>query len=129
MLPLKYPWFWAAVGWLLVGGVVVGSLVPGPSLRGVDFVGDKWLHAASYGLLMLWFGGLYPRRRHAVIALGLFAFGCVLDALQGVTETRSFDLRDIAANGSGILIGLVLTATLLEGWCQRLERRVLAPTS
>lgn len=128
MLPLKHPWFWATVGWLLVAGVVVGSLMPGPALHAIA-VGDKLLHAGSYCLLMLWFGGLYPRRRHPWLALALFAFGCALDALQATTATRSFDLRDITANGSGILIGLVLTATLLEGWCQRLERRVLALTS
>ena len=128
MLPLKYPWFWATVGWLLVAGVVFGSLVPGPALQGVA-VGDKLLHAGSYCLLMLWFGGLYARRRQVVVALALFALGCTLEALQAATTTRSFDLRDMAANGSGILIGLVLTATLLEGWCQRFERRVLAPTS
>jgi VanZ family protein len=116
------------MGWLLVAGVVFGSLVPGPAL-GTVAVDDKLLHAASYLLLMLWFGGLYERRRHLWIALALFAFGAALDALQATTTTRSFDLRDIAANGSGILIGLVLTAWLLEGWCQRLERRVLALTS
>jgi VanZ family protein len=128
VLPLRFPWFWATIGWLLVAGVVFGSLLPGPAMRGVA-VGDKLLHAASYCLLMLWFGGLYARRRHVVIALALFAFGFALDALQATTATRSFDLRDIAANGSGILIGLALTAWRLEGWCQRLERSVLALTS
>lgn len=128
MLPLRYPRLWAAGGWLLVAGVAIGSLIPGPALRSVA-VGDKLLHTAAYCLLMLWFGGLYARRRQVVVALALFALGCTLEALQAATTTRSFDLRDMAANGSGILIGLVLTATVLEGWCQRLERRVLALTS
>ena len=57
------------------------------------------------------------------------SLGCTLEVLQATTTTRSFELRDIAANASGILVGLVLTATVLEGWCQRLERRVLALTS
>lgn len=128
VLPLKYPWFWATVGWLLVAGVMVGSLTPASALKAVS-VGDKLLHAASYCLLMLWFGGLFARRRQVVVAVALLVLGCTLEVLQATTTTRSFELRDIAANASGILVGLVLTATVLEGWCQRLERRVLALTS
>jgi hypothetical protein len=75
---------------------------------------------------MIWFSGLYRRVFHPLIAVVLLGIGAVLDLSQGLTETRSFDPRDIAANGLGILAGLVLSWWFLEGWCQRLERRLLA---
>ncbi len=125
MLAFRYPWLWVGLGWLLVAAVCAGSLIPGTTLRSVA-VSDKLLHAGSYFVLMVWFAGLYRRSFHGLIALVLFALGATLDLLQGMTATRSFDPRDIAANASGVLTGLVLSAWLLEGWVQRLERRLLA---
>ena len=125
MLPLRYPWLWLALGWLLVIGVCVGSLMPGDMLPTFS-VRDKVLHAGSYFLLMTWFAGLYGRRYHAVIAAILLGLGIALDVVQGGTATRTFDPRDIVANALGILLGLVLSLWLLGGWCQWLERRLLA---
>lgn len=126
MLPLRYPWLWRLAGWLMIAGVVVGSLMPGhaiPRMLG----DDKLLHASTYFLLMIWFAGLYPRGRHIFIALGLMGLGIALDLLQGMTTTRTFDPADLVANGAGILTAFVLSYTLLEGWCQRMEEW-LAPS-
>jgi hypothetical protein len=125
VLPLRYPLVWLALGWALVLGVIIGSLVPGQVLRDVGF-GDKVMHAGSYFLLMVWFAGLYARKAHPIIAVVLLCLGAGLDLLQGTTKTRSFDLYDIAANGLGIMAGLVLSLSLLAGWCQRLEQRLIA---
>jgi VanZ family protein len=122
---LRYPWLWLALGWALVIGVVAGTLMPAPLLRDLS-LDDKLLHAGSYCLLMIWFAGLYRRARHVIIAAILLALGAALDVLQIGTATRSFDPRDIVANALGILLGLLLSLWLLEGWCQRLERRLLA---
>jgi len=70
---------------------------------------------------------LYRRNAHPIIGVVLLLLGIALDMLQGTTKTRTFDLHDIAADAVGILIGLVLAFWLLEGWCQRLERRLAAP--
>jgi hypothetical protein len=125
VLPLRYPWIWAGLGWALVIGVVVGSLVPGNMLPSVS-VSDKFEHAGAYFLLMIWFAGLYRRQVHPMIAVALLILGTALDLLQGTTKTRTFDLHDIAADAGGILAALVISFWLLEGWCQRLERRVVA---
>jgi VanZ family protein len=122
VLPLRYPRVWAGVGWALVIGVVVGSLVPGRMIPTVS-LSDKIQHAGAYFLLMVWFAGLYGRKVHPIIAVVLLLLGIALDLLQGTTRTRSFELKDIAADALGILVGLVLSFALLEGWCQRLERR------
>jgi VanZ family protein len=121
MLPLRYPWLWWAFGWLLVAGVVFGSLLPGAAMPTFS-VSDKLLHAGSYLILMLWFSGLYRRERHFVIALWLFVLGFVLDFAQGMAPYREFDWRDVAANGGGILVGLLLSRWVFEGWCRRIEQ-------
>lgn len=128
MLPLRYPRLWLLLGSLLVLAVVVGSLLPGPSMPKVS-VGDKLQHAAAYGSLMVWFGGLYPRNRHWLVAVALVGLGVTLDLLQLTTETRQFDVADIVANSFGILVGLVLSISVLGGWCQRLERLLPAPST
>lgn len=120
MLPLRFPWLWALVGWALLIGVCVASLVPAHDLPNMG-VGDKLEHAGSYFLLMLWFAGLYPAARHLRIAVGLFVLSAMLDVLQLGTSSRQFDLHDIAANGAGIGAALVLSYWILGGWCQRLE--------
>ena len=109
------------MGWLLVAGVVFGSLLPNvwvPDFRS----SDKLLHAGSYLILMLWFSGLYRRGRHLAIALLLFVLGLCLDVSQSLSPYRSFDWRDVAANGGGILLGLLLSRFLFEGWCRRVEQ-------
>ena len=125
MLPLRFPWLWMALGWLLVAGVCVGSLLPGASMP-VIRIEDKLLHAGSYFLLMIWFAGLYERKRHIFIALVLILLGFALDALQGSVTRRSFEMLDVAANAAGIFVGWTLSVSLLEGWCQRIERHLFA---
>ena len=125
MLPLRFPKWWAGLGWLLVTGVIVGSLLPGPALPNVS-MNDKVEHVGAYCLLMVWFAGLYPRRLYLLIAAGLLGLGIGLDLLQGLTQTRSLEFLDIVADFAGIMIGLALAVSLLGGWCQRLEQRLLS---
>jgi glycopeptide antibiotics resistance protein len=75
---------------------------------------------------MLWFSGLYGRHRHWLIGLALFVLGLGLDIAQAATTTRTFDLRDVAANASGILLALVLARFVFEGWCRRVEQWFIA---
>ncbi len=125
MLPLRFPWLWSALGWLLVAGVIVGSLIPGQAVASVA-ISDKVMHAASYFVLMVWFAGLCRRGLYPTIAVLLLALGIGLDALQLLTETRSFDWYDVAMNSVGVAAGLALSLLLLGGWCQRVEKRLLS---
>jgi VanZ family protein len=124
MLPLRYPYVWLSLGWVLVIGVILGSLLPGPVIQEITpAVNDKIEHFSAYFVLMMWFGGLYPRAKHLRVAGALLFLGAALDVLQGVaTTTRDFELLDIAADAVGIFVALVLSFSLLEGWCQKLER-------
>lgn len=121
MLPLRFPWLWWTLGWLLVVGVTLGSLVPSAWIPGITS-SDKLLHIGSYMTLMVWFSGLYRRERHIVIALLLFVFGFGLDFAQSASPYRTYDLRDVAANAGGILLGLLLSRFVFEGWCRRVEQ-------
>ena len=127
MLQLRYPWLWLLLGWSLVVAVCVGSLMPGRALRMIDMLDlpDKLLHAASYFVLMVWFAGLYKRRLYGIIALTLLALGFGLEVVQGQLGYRQFDVLDMVSNTLGILAGLALSVSLLEGWCQRVERRLI----
>src|SRR5690606_1978208 len=121
MVPLRYPWLWRLTGWLMIAGVIAGSLMHGQALPKM-IASDKLLHGGMYFLLMIWCAGQYRRSRHAWIALGLIMLGLGLDLAQGMTTTRTFDPADVGANVGGILVALVLSYRLLEGWCQRMER-------
>ena len=125
MADLKFPRLWWTLGWLLVAGVCFGSLMPGDAVDLRDF-NDKQVHAFTYGVLMLWFSGLFVRSRNLLIVAGaLLLLGAGLDVAQGVaTRTRSFDLWDIAANTGGILVGLILARLFFAGWCGRVERLI-----
>ena len=124
MLPLRYPKVWFALGCMLVIGVVVGSLLPG-TLVDIVSINDKLRHASAYLMLMMWFAGLYRRALHPLVGAVLTALGVGVEFLQGLTATRHLDVYDMAANCAGILVGLVLSVWFLEGWCQRLERRLV----
>ena len=127
MLPLRFPKLWSLLGWLLVVLVIVGSLIPGPALEAVAVdVNDKVMHASTYFVLMVWFAGFYARTVYPLIAAVLLVLGIGLDLLQGLTETRTFDWYDIAMNGAGVIVGLTASLSLLGGWCQRVEQRLLS---
>ena len=127
MLPLRFPKLWSLLGWLLVVSVIVGSLIPGPALEAVAVdVNDKVMHASTYFVLMVWFAGFYTRTVYPLIAAVLLVLGIGLDLLQGLTETRTFDWYDIAMNGAGVIVGLAASLSLLGGWCQRVEQRLLS---
>ena len=125
MLPLRFPKLWTALAWLLTAGVIVGSLLPGEVVAHVH-VRDKLMHAGGYFVLMVAFAGLYRRGVYPIVAVMLVALGLGLDLLQLLTQTRSFDWGDVAANCVGIVTGLVLSWWLLGGWCQHVEQRLLS---
>jgi VanZ family protein len=121
MQPLKAPFLWLALGWLLVTGACLGSLLPGKHIP-VPGGYDKLLHFGTYFLLMVWFAGIYKRKRYPLIAIALLLLGLGLEVGQRLVISRAFDVVDLTANVTGIAIGFVLALTLLGEWCQSVER-------
>ncbi len=103
------PWLWWSLGWLGIVLLLALSLAPisGPKLDLPS--GDKYLHALSYCVTMLWFAQLSARRW--LLAFGLVALGALIEGLQGLTGYRHPDLGDAAANTAGVLVGWLLSLT------------------
>lgn len=122
MLPLRYPRLWLSLGWTAVALAIFVCLVPMDKLPQPPNVSDKTEHFLAYLLLSVWFAGIYPRARYWIIALGLFVMGVLIEFAQGAMHLgRHADARDVLANSSGMLVGLLLCWLWLGGWAQRIE--------
>lgn len=98
--------------WLAaVLGVVVSSLLPASSapVRMLERLplSDKALHFCAYALLAF-LPVLYERLRTAlVIAACLTVMGVLVEFGQAASSSRLFEIRDMAANGCGVVFGLL----------------------
>jgi VanZ family protein len=102
---LRWPAAWLAGAWLLVIAVVFLSLMPVPPSLSPGG-SDKIAHFAAYGLMMFGFMQVYETRRSRIaIGAGLALLGITLEFLQGYTGYRSFEVADMAANVTGVVIG------------------------
>ncbi len=115
--------------------VIVGSLLPSQSapirLLARLPVSDKVLHFSAYALLAF-LPVLYERMRTAMaVAAGLAAIGVLLELGQAYLGERFFEPADIAANGCGVIFGILIAlpgrgrgagereAILAKGWPDR----------
>lgn len=109
---LRFQRLWLAMGMLLVLGVVVGSVISLPAPVQGFMLGDKLLHTLVYACLMSWFAQIY---RHdltrLVLVIGLIIMGIVIEFVQGATTYRQFELLDMVANTSGVLLAWALAYT------------------
>ena len=122
LLALRHPRLWLVSGWTLVVLATIASIVPAHDLPKLGGISDKLEHIVGYGVLALWFAGIYPKARYPMIGVGLLVMGIVIEGLQGTMNVgRQADLRDVYANSIGIVCGLVLALAWLGGWAQRVE--------
>lgn len=99
---------WSVVGVGLILLVIWLSLTPQPIEIPVE-QGDKFGHLSSYGILMFWFAQLDARQRSRLCyAVAFTALGITLEYAQGLTEYRRFEVVDIVANATGVLIGWII---------------------
>ena len=132
MLPLRFARRWHIASLVLLVVVLLSALMPvfwfwdnrAGGIRWLENV-DKWLHAVTFLILALWFCGMVRRQRYALMALGLFAFGGLIEGCQYLVGYRTADATDLAANAIGLVIGLSIGLIGVGGWCQRLEKRWL----
>ena len=67
------------------------------------------------------FAGQYRPRSYWRIAVGLVAFGALIEVCQRMVTYRSADLLDFAADVGGIAVGLAIALAGLGGWSLWLE--------
>jgi len=108
--------FWA---WLLAALIVVVAwfaFTPAPP-RTLETIWDKLHHALAFTVLACVAElAAWPRRRHRwEVALGLLAWGGVIELVQSQLPTRSAEWGDLLADAVGIAIGLLLALPLLRG--------------
>ena len=128
MLPLRHAGLWRFLSVLLLLVVLAATLMPAiwfeDRARVLSWLlhADKWMHGLTFAFLALWFGGLFVRGRYGYIAVGLMAFGLLVEACQLLVSDRTSDWHDVAANAAGITAGLLVAAAGLGGWALWVEQ-------
>lgn len=120
MVPLRYARIWLVSGALLLATGLVLALLPVPSAMALS-VSDKIVHAVTFLVLMLWFGGIFEPRAAPFLVVTLTVYGLLIEVLQSLTLTRRGDFMDLLADVAGIMLGWLLSAAGLSRWCVTLE--------
>jgi len=103
---------WLGLGIVWVGVVIFISLTPDPPEPVRFWQADKLEHALAYGLLMLWFGQIFQQKLSQLTTAGLLILlGVTLEILQSFTGYRFFEIADMVANATGVLLGWVWART------------------
>ncbi|MEP7154164.1 MAG: VanZ family protein [Betaproteobacteria bacterium] len=101
----------AAIG--IVIAIWILSLIPGSDVPDVPG-NDKWHHALAYFSCMFCWGQLYVRPLQRLkLAIVFIAMGALIECIQYLTPTRSFELLDMLANATGVTLAwMVVTLQL-----------------
>lgn len=125
MLAIKHLRFyrlWISVGVLLILLVAISSVITIPAPFKTLMVKDKIMHTLAYASLMGWFSQIY---RHdltrLLLAVGLVLMGVGIEYLQGMTTSRHFDVLDMVANTSGVVLAWALAYTWVGTILMRVE--------
>ena len=113
---------WASIGWALIALVIYLSLTPSPP-EIIEFAfADKLKHLLAYGVLMGWFSQLYPATKSQLFwALVFCLLGVAMEFGQDWGGQRTFDVFDMLANGSGVLLAWWLGRKWLAGSLLRVD--------
>lgn len=130
MLPLRFAGRWKTASLVLLLLVLAATLMPAvwfwsdkQDLASWLRHADKWMHGATFVFLAVWFAGQYRPQSYWRIAVGLLAFGGLIEVCQKAVSYRSAEWLDLAANVAGIGIGLAIALVGLGGWCVWFENR------
>lgn len=111
---LRWHAVWVSLGVLIMLWVLWMALTPDPGITLAFPYGDKLLHATTFCCLMGWWGNVYRGRRpRGWAALGCLAFGIFVEFAQWLDPPRDADAWDVFADGTGILMALLLLRTRL----------------
>ena len=129
MLPLRYARQWQLGSVILLLLTLIAALMPAavwfwseglPVVEWLKHV-DKWAHGLTFVVLTLWFCGQYPQSSYWRVAVGLVAFGVLIELLQGLVSYRLAEWYDLGADAVGLVVGIGLAMAWLGGWCLRFE--------
>ncbi|MEE9320867.1 MAG: VanZ family protein [Granulosicoccus sp.] len=119
---LRFKHLWLGIGIALVAAVAVGSVVSIP--QGAVSMNDKVLHLGVYASLMGWFAQIF---RHdltrLLLVVGLVLMGIGMEFLQSMVPSRQFEVLDMIANTSGVVLAWALAYTWVGNvlpWMEKL---------
>jgi VanZ family protein len=125
MRALQWRVFWLSAGAALVLLVTYLCLRPSGGGEQTFPSADKWAHFLAFFALAGTLLALVERRHYAVVCLGLLAFGGAIEIAQYLMPYgRSAEWLDLAADGLGLVAGVLLSLLIRESWLQRIERWV-----
>lgn len=130
MLPLSYPDRWRLASIFLLSAVLVLTMAPATWFSALEppgewSVSDKWMHAATFALLALWYSGQYSRSSYLKLAVGLLVFGAVIEVCQYFIPYRSAESLDMLADAVGIVCGFLIALLGAGGWSLAAEKRLI----
>ncbi len=109
---LHFKRLWLAVGLLLVSGVTLASVTSVPKEVTTLVFNDKLTHVAVYACLMGWFAQIFRHDLTRLIFVVLLcAMGVGIEFIQATTPTRKFEVLDMVANTSGVVLAWALAYT------------------
>jgi VanZ family protein len=124
MLPLRFARNWQIASLVLLLAILLAALLPAvwflpEKAKLINWFGgvDKWAHAAAFAFLTVWFAGLYPRSAYWRIAVGMLAYGVLIELCQALISYRSAEWPDLGADVIGIAAGLSLALFGAGRWC------------
>ncbi|RMF95145.1 MAG: VanZ family protein [Gammaproteobacteria bacterium] len=126
---LRFARLWLLGGLLLMLLVLLLMLLPLGELPVDELLDDKDAHLLVFGLLMLWFGGVFRPRTLPAVAAGLLAFGALIEVLQGLLPYRSAEFADLLFDAGGIVLGWALAVAGLRHWTRWIEAGLAAGES
>jgi len=109
---LHFKRLWLAVGLFLVSGVTLASVISIPKEVSSLVFNDKLTHVAVYACLMGWFAQIFRHDLTRLIFVVLLsALGVGIEFIQAATPTRQFEVLDMVANTSGVVLAWALAYT------------------
>jgi VanZ family protein len=119
---LRFFHTWRALGYGLILLVIYLSLTPAPPNIPIEN-GDKLGHVGAYTALMAWFAWLYPSHSvRWICAVGFATLGVGLEFAQALTDYRTFELTDMVADTTGVVLGWLAALPPLPNLLLCLER-------
>jgi len=116
---------WLAIGFSLIAIIYIASVSSIPVEIKQFVLQDKLMHVLAYGSLMGWFAQIY---RHdltrLLLAIVFVAMGIAIEFIQSTTATRQFELLDMIANTSGVLLAWALAYTWFGSVLNRFEKLI-----
>ncbi len=122
---LAYRKLWLFVAVMLLVLILYLSMTSKPYLPTPGH-SDKLYHFLAYMVLMGWWLQLFQQRiSRLILALVFIAMGVGIEVMQSYHPLRYFDVWDMLANTSGVVLAWLLGFTVFDQALYFVERRCL----